>query len=89
MTKSLIVREWRKRESRDTSERCILYFVRTKRCCIFPVGLWEEPDHNLLADATMIHALETMMRAMTCKRGLFGKRSFWAVTQQDMTYLAQ
>lgn len=68
--------------SRGTLQRgAFLYVVRTKRCCIFPVGFWEEQDHNLLADAAMIHALETMMRAMIWKRGLLGKGlEIWGVT---------
>lgn len=87
---NLNVGEWRKQEPGDTSKRYIfVHHHNKKKNGLFLWDFGKEPECSLLKDAAVIHALETVMTAVTWKRGLSVKGlEVWGVTQEDMMHLA-
>lgn len=66
-----------------------LYTIIIKKDGLFLWDFGKEPECSLLKDAAVIHALETVMTAVTWKRGLSVKGlEVWGVTQEDVMHLA-
>lgn len=67
---NLTVGEWRTQEPGYTSERYIFVHHHNKKDGLFLRDFGKELECSLLKDAAVIYALETVMTAVTWKRGL-------------------